>query len=237
MAESGRSPRGRLGEPEPQGPVPVSGRSCGPAIDPSATSDPLNWPLQSCPTGLHRAARRTPRIGTKWAGGSGSSQSRNGTSYSASSAGITSATIRPSELSPSAEVALQIAHVVATHRQVVRQVVNALAQRPGPKHRLDRPRWPARLDDARAWCQQRVEAELAAGNRVVLSNVFNRREHMETYLKLTPDSAVIKMTVSYGSVHHVPPRTIEKFASEWDDYEGEIEMPAGVQERPTASAL
>ena len=33
-AESGRSPRGRFREPEPEDRVPVSARSCGPAIDP-----------------------------------------------------------------------------------------------------------------------------------------------------------------------------------------------------------
>ena len=33
-AESGRPPQGRFGEPERQNRVPVSGRSCGPAVDP-----------------------------------------------------------------------------------------------------------------------------------------------------------------------------------------------------------
>ena len=33
-AESGRSPQGHFGEPEPQDRLPVSGRSCAPAIDP-----------------------------------------------------------------------------------------------------------------------------------------------------------------------------------------------------------
>ena len=55
-SESCRPPQGGFGEPEPQDQLPVSGRSCGPAIDPSATSpsQPV-WPL--C-----RAARQAPLI-------------------------------------------------------------------------------------------------------------------------------------------------------------------------------
>ena len=53
-AESGRSPKDLFGEPEPQVRLPVSGRSCAPAIDPEESFEqrvgrPRSWPsnLQS----------------------------------------------------------------------------------------------------------------------------------------------------------------------------------------------
>ena len=60
-AETGRSPRGRLGEAEPQGPVPVSGRSCGPAIDPKETYAASISPPSSCRSGSTTGTRRRPR--------------------------------------------------------------------------------------------------------------------------------------------------------------------------------
>ena len=47
-AESGRSPQGRFGEPEPQDRLPVNGRPCAPAIDPELTPVSPIWLPPSC---------------------------------------------------------------------------------------------------------------------------------------------------------------------------------------------
>lgn len=83
-----------------------------------------------------------------------------------------------------------------------------------------------KLQMAHEWCLGKVKKELLDDFNVIVSNTFTTLLEMEPYFNFCKKFGfpvrVIKMTGNYGSIHGVPPETIEKMKARWEDYSGEI---------------
>ena len=82
---------------------------------------------------------------------------------------------------------------------------------------------PAQLGNAHKWCQRSVQAALSYGGKdVIVSNTFTTMKEMMPYIEMAHDYGykiqVIECKGNFGSVHNVPPETIEKMKARWEEY-------------------
>ena len=83
---------------------------------------------------------------------------------------------------------------------------------------------PERLEAAKIWCFNAVGRALECGTKAVVSNVFDRIEHMERFLCLSSNCLVIECTQQYGSVHSVPETVVEAMRASWEPYPGAVQV-------------
>lgn len=83
-----------------------------------------------------------------------------------------------------------------------------------------------RLRDAYRWCQESVFVALNCGKSVWVSNTFTTLSEMRSYMRMAEDCNaqlhVFRCAGNYGSVHNVPPETMEKMRNRFQLFEGEI---------------
>lgn len=83
-----------------------------------------------------------------------------------------------------------------------------------------------KLGEAHAWCQERVEADLAGGvPYVAVHNTFSKAWEAKAYYALAANYGysvfVIEAQNDFGNVHGVPASTIEAMRDRWEPLEGE----------------
>ena len=95
---------------------------------------------------------------------------------------------------------------------------------------------PHRLKDAHAWCQMQVRTALGAGLSVAVSNTFVQRWEIAPYVEMaqrwnTPFT-IMQCTGEWGSVHDVPPSTIERMRQRWEQLSEEdfLQTPSNAVE-------
>ena len=79
--------------------------------------------------------------------------------------------------------------------------------------------------DAANWCFNSVAKELAAGNDVVVSNVFVTVKAVNRYKELAKKYnatfKVLRMTGNFKNVHDVPKNVLANMKANFEDYPGE----------------
>lgn len=85
----------------------------------------------------------------------------------------------------------------------------------------------SKLHQAHEWCLNSTKKALLSNNStVVVSNTFTTMKEMRPYVdfskKYDISLTVYRMTHEYGSIHNVPPETIEKMKARFQDFEGEL---------------
>lgn len=79
------------------------------------------------------------------------------------------------------------------------------------------------LRDAHNWCQQQAGRIMSEGWRdCVVSNTFTTMKEMMPYLKMARtyryNVQVIECKGNFGSIHNVPPETLQKMKARWEEY-------------------
>ncbi|WP_199856230.1 ATP-binding protein [Diaphorobacter sp. J5-51] len=82
----------------------------------------------------------------------------------------------------------------------------------------------SRLGEAQQWCLRVARDAVLAGKKVVVSNVFTKVEHMDDFMQLHDDVAVIECLGSYGSVHDVPADVLGRMRASWEPYASAIRI-------------
>lgn len=76
-----------------------------------------------------------------------------------------------------------------------------------------------KLMDAHRWCEANVLTELHNDRSVIVSNTFTRWKEMRAYIDMAHqykyEVEVIEVKGDYGSIHGVPPETMEKMRARW----------------------
>jgi predicted kinase len=74
---------------------------------------------------------------------------------------------------------------------------------------------------AHSWCARMAENALEKGIDVVVSNTFTQKWELERYIELAKEYfatvEIIVMRGEFGSVHGVPPETIELMRRRWEE--------------------
>ena len=75
------------------------------------------------------------------------------------------------------------------------------------------------LGEAHTWCQHSVEDVMSLGLNPVVSNTFVTQREAKPYLELAKKYEykvnIIECKGDFGSIHNVPPETIEKMKRRW----------------------
>lgn len=79
------------------------------------------------------------------------------------------------------------------------------------------------LHRAHQWCQDQARNLMSEGWRdCIVSNTFTTMKEMLPYLKMARtyryQVQVIECRGNFGSVHNVPPETLQKMKARWEDY-------------------
>lgn len=74
----------------------------------------------------------------------------------------------------------------------------------------------SRIRQAHAWCQQMTHQALLSDRPTVVSNTFTRLAEMAPYLEMTANIRVIEANGRWGSIHGVPPETLQRMAERWE---------------------
>ena len=86
---------------------------------------------------------------------------------------------------------------------------------------------PTKLRDAHADCLARTNAAMVhpEATNVAVSNTFTQAWELKPYLDLAKqhgwNTQIIRMGGDYGSIHGVPPESIDRMRSRFEDIESE----------------
>lgn len=79
---------------------------------------------------------------------------------------------------------------------------------------------PSKLKEAHKWCQDRTSAILYRGHSVIVSNTFTQHWEMLPYQEMAKryriPCEIIVMEGSYGSIHDIPEKTLERMRQRWE---------------------
>ncbi len=79
---------------------------------------------------------------------------------------------------------------------------------------------PRHLKSAHRWCQSMTRQHLEEGRSVVVANTFSTEAEIRPYRALAEQTgaaiSVVEMRGNYGSIHNVPPKTVEKMKNRWE---------------------
>ena len=76
---------------------------------------------------------------------------------------------------------------------------------------------PKRVQEAHAWCLEKVKAALKEGKNVVVANTFMKKWEMKPYYQLNHPVRVVIANGNYPNVHGVPPEKVELMRSRWEN--------------------
>ena len=79
------------------------------------------------------------------------------------------------------------------------------------------------LAKAHGDCQTAARLTVTSNRIAIVSNTFVRLWELQPYLAITQHCVVLKMSNAYGSNHNVPQDAMERMASKWENFEGEID--------------
>lgn len=78
----------------------------------------------------------------------------------------------------------------------------------------------ARLGEAHQWCLDQTRKLLRSGFSPVVSNTFTTKKEMQPYFDLAREFDVVPTVIlcqnAFGSVHNVPPETLERMAGRFE---------------------
>lgn len=77
---------------------------------------------------------------------------------------------------------------------------------------------------AQQWCFKTARDLILRGEKVVISNLFTKIHHMNSFLQLTDSFLVIECTGEFGSIHEIPTDIIDRTRSEWETYSGAVRI-------------
>lgn len=93
----------------------------------------------------------------------------------------------------------------------------------------------ASVTNAVAFCRTAAKHAMLEGMDLVVSNTFTRRFEMQFYLDLANrlgyEVCVFKACGDFGSIHNVPEESMKAMRDRWEDFEGELRLPAPPQAR------
>ena len=91
------------------------------------------------------------------------------------------------------------------------------------------------VTNAVAFCRTAAKHAMLEGMDLVISNTFTRRFEMQFYLDLANrlgyEVCVFKARGNFGSIHNVPEESMKAMRDRWEDFEGELRLPAPPQAR------
>ncbi len=82
----------------------------------------------------------------------------------------------------------------------------------------------SQLAAAKQWCFQTVRDLVLRGEKVVISNVFTKIDHMKAFLDLTESFLVIECLGEFGNIHDIPTETTDRMRSAWEPYDGAVRI-------------
>jgi predicted kinase len=89
------------------------------------------------------------------------------------------------------------------------------------------------VTNAVAFCRTAAKHAMLEGMDLVISNTFTRRFEMQFYLdlanRLDYKVCVFKVCGEFGSIHNVPEESMRAMRDRWEDFEGELRLPAPPQ--------
>jgi predicted kinase len=77
----------------------------------------------------------------------------------------------------------------------------------------------SRLQQAHAWCQEKVRDALSAGLNVVVANTFTQQWELQPYIDIAKERGFLPQIVmcqnNFGNIHAVPDAAIAKMRARW----------------------